>query len=217
MSDVIKTSLVTAVFAVVHSVLASRGAKQLAGRLIGERERDAFYRPFYVAQSLVTFGLLLLYARTLPERVLYQVRGPFALLMRAGQLAGLLHAFSAAYHAGILRLLGLNNLVAWLDGREIPPGPMAQGPEMDSSARLTIGGPYRWSRHPLNFSPLPVFWLAPRLTIRRLVFNLVATVYLVLGSLHEEERLRAVYGDAYAAYQESDIPFYWPRFFRSPM
>lgn len=52
------------------------------------------------------------------------------------------------------------------------------------------------------------------MTTQRLAFNLAATLYLVLGSLHEEQRLRTEYGQAYADYQESGVPFYWPRFRR---
>jgi protein-S-isoprenylcysteine O-methyltransferase Ste14 len=214
MSGAIKMGLATAAFAVVHSVLASQRAKKSAARWLGKGESDAFYRLFYIVQSLVTFGLLLWYGVSLPGRVLYEVRGPLVLLLRAGQALGLAHALYAAYHGGIARLLGLTQLSAWRRGGPIPSGPVAQGPERNSSSRLNIGGPYYWSRHPLNFSPLPVFWLTPRMTTQRLVFNVVATLYLVLGSLHEEKRLRAAYGEAYAAYQQSGIPFYWPRFRR---
>jgi protein-S-isoprenylcysteine O-methyltransferase Ste14 len=84
---------------------------------------------------------------------------------------------------------------------------------MEADGRLKIGGPYLLSRHPLNFSPLPFFWLIPVMTTRRLGFNLATTVYLVLGSVHEEVRLKAAYGQAYQDYLTSGVPFYWPRLF----
>jgi protein-S-isoprenylcysteine O-methyltransferase Ste14 len=44
------------------------------------------------------------------------------------------------------------------------------------------------------------------------VLNGVATLYFVLGSVHEERRLRASYGQAYRAYQHSTVPFYLPTY-----
>lgn len=61
MSEIIKISAVVAVFAVVHSALASLKAKRFAASLIGAGRQKAFYRLFYIAQSFVTFGLVLAY------------------------------------------------------------------------------------------------------------------------------------------------------------
>jgi methanethiol S-methyltransferase len=212
MSEIIKVSLAVVIFAVVHSLLASLKAKRIAAHLIGEKAQAAFYRLFYIIQSFITFGLVLAYIQKLPKRSLYHVRGPFALLLRAGQALGLLHACWAAYQVGLTRITGLSNLSAWWQDVPAPPEPVAQGPELEEKTELTIGGPFLLSRHPLNFSPFPVFWLTPHMTTRRLIFNLVGTLYLILGSLHEEKRLRTVYDEAYAAYQKSGVPFYWPQF-----
>ena len=62
----------------------------------------------------------------------------------------------------------------------------------------------------MNFAPVPIFWLWPRMTTGLLAFNTAATVYLVIGSLHEEARLQEAFGNDYAAYQESGVPFYLP-------
>jgi methanethiol S-methyltransferase len=75
---------------------------------------------------------------------------------------------------------------------------------------MRIAGPFRWSRHPLNFWPLPILWLHPRMTTNLLAFNAAATIYLVIGSVHEEARLRNAYGTDYIAYQQSEVPFYLP-------
>ena len=51
---------------------------------------------------------------------------------------------------------------------------------------------------------------APRL-------NTAATVYLVIGSLHEEARLRESFDDDYDAYLSSGVPFYVPAPARSAL
>jgi methanethiol S-methyltransferase len=206
----IRIALATIAYGVVHSILANRQFKAAVGRVVGEETQRRYYRAFYVAQSLVTFAILLVYARRLPARVIYEVRGPVAWLLRLGQVLGVLHATYAAWTVGIDYLIGLRS---WLGGRgerPLPPGPIAQGPELTEEGELAYGGPFLWSRHPLNLSPVPVFWLTPRLTDRRLVFNVVSTLYLILGSVHEEARLLAAYGERYAKYRESGVPFFWP-------
>ena len=201
----------TTLFAVVHSVLASRQAKMQAARLFGPRARNGGYRVFYLAQSVLSLALLLLYLKRLPDRVLYRVTGPLARLMNLGQLAAVLYAVFAAGQIGFAKVLGISSLGAWLTGQpEVLPEPEAQGPRLDDQGQMHATGPFAWSRHPLNFAPLPVFWLFPTMTLKLLVFNLAATVYFVLGSWHEETRLLAEYGASYSRYQAGPVPFYVP-------
>jgi hypothetical protein len=111
---------------------------------------------------------------------------------------------------GIRRITGLDSLLAWLGDGPVPPEPEAQGPALDAEGRRHALGPFARSRHPLNFAPLPVLWLWPRMTTSLLAFNTAATIYFVIGSLHEEARLRDAYGDDYDAYRTSGVPFYVP-------
>lgn len=207
----LKVAVATAAFAVVHSLLASDAAKDAAARLVGRRRRDGLYRAFYNTQALATFGMLVAFINRMPSRTLYRQRGRVAVAMRVGQMLGLVWAYRAAREVGIARLAGLPNVVALAAGEPIPQGPAAQGPERHPSGALSTGGPFRWSRHPLNLAPIAVFWLTPHLTTRRLAFNAVATAYFVLGSVHEERRLRALYGDDYDAYLQGGAPFFLPR------
>lgn len=211
-STFFKMFAATILFAAVHSAFASRRAKDTAARRFGARSRNAFYRPFFILQSLLTLGILGLAARNWKDRTLYQARGPLAWSMRLGQVAGLALATWTAGTVGFTRISGWNGLVRWLRGdRLVPPAPEAQGPALGPGGyRMRSSGPFRASRHPLNFAPLPILWLFPRMTVRLLAFNLAATVYLVLGSVHEEARLLHAYGKPYAYYRQSGVPFYIP-------
>ena len=206
----LKAALATAVFATVHSALASRQAKHAAGRLVGEERRDATYRVFYVAQSLCGFAGLVAFTASLPKRTVYRVQGPAAHLLRLGQAAGVMHLIAGLREIGVMRWAGLYNFAAWRTGGPIPEGPVAQGPELQVDGRLSTDGPFRWSRHPLNFSGIPIFWFTPHMTTRRLGFNLASTLYFILGSAHEEARLKEAYGDVYRGYLARDVPFFLP-------
>jgi hypothetical protein len=130
--------------------------------------------------------------------------------MHAVQAGALLYATAAAAQVGLRRITGLESLLAWLGDGPVPPEPEAQGPALDDEGRRHAAGPFAWSRNPLNFAPLPVLWLWPRMTTTLLAFNAAATVYLVVGSLHEEARLREAFGGDYDAYLRSGVPFYVP-------
>src|SRR4051794_37737450 len=119
--SMIKVAAATAAFGLVHSALSSRGAKRAAARTLGERNRNGLYRVFYLAQSVVTFGVLAAYIRRQPSRELYRVRGPLVGLMHAGQVAALVHATAAARQVGIRRILGLESLLCWLGDGPVPP------------------------------------------------------------------------------------------------
>lgn len=206
----LKVMAATAAFAVIHSALASREAKRAATKTFGERNRNGLYRVVYITQSAVTFALLAAYMRRQPNREIYRVRPPLSLLMHGAQAAGLAYANAAARQVGIARIVGLDSFVAWLGDGPVSPEPEAQGPALDEQGLVRHAGPFSWSRHPLNFAPLPILWLWPRMTTTLLAFNTAATVYLLIGSLHEESRLREVFGDKYIAYERSEVPFYLP-------
>jgi protein-S-isoprenylcysteine O-methyltransferase Ste14 len=215
-TSILKTCAATVLFAAVHSGLASGSSKAAARVLFGPSNADGVYRVLYIAQSFMTTGLLVAYVRRQPSVEIYRVRGPLAWAMHAAQTAALLHATAAAQQVGILRVTGLANLGAWLKGEEVPTMPEAQGPALDSNSVARAAGPFAWSRHPLNLSPVPVFWLWPRMTTTLLAFNVTSTCYLILGSVHEEQRLSEVDGAKYEAYREGGVSFFWPTRVISP-
>lgn len=210
LKSMLKVAMATAAFGVVHSLFASRTAKRAATRTFGERNRNGLYRIFYIGQSLVTFVLLAAYIRRQPSRQIYRVEGSLAFLMHAIQAGAVVYATAAARQVGMRRITGVESFLEWLGGGPVRPEPEAQGPALDEEGGNRAAGPFGWSRHPLNFAPLPIFWLWPRMTTNLMAFNTVATVYLVLGSLHEEARLREEFGDDYDAYMNRGIPFYLP-------
>jgi protein-S-isoprenylcysteine O-methyltransferase Ste14 len=87
--------------------------------------------------------------------------------------------------------------------------PDGQEPSPAGDGTMRTTGPLGYTRHPLNWSLLLLFWLQPRMTTRLLAFNLVMTAYLILGSLHAEAHMTRFYGDAYREYQ-NHVPFFAP-------
>jgi methanethiol S-methyltransferase len=195
-------------FAVVHSLLASRAAKDAVRRVAGDRVRDGLYRFIFAGHSWPWAGWLLWRTWHLPDRVLVEVPPPASWLLRAGQLACVGVAFAAGLIIGIPQFNGWPQVAAFLRHQDPAPEPGAQGPPLARDGEMRAVGPYRVTRHPANLALL-IFLLFPKITVRGLTVGILSAVYMVLGSIHEETRLRARYGAAYARYQQR-APFLLP-------
>lgn len=123
-----------------------------------------------------------------------------------GALRWLPRAFSAlalgAFVWGVRALrvfdpFGRIALQAHRRGRSLSPMPLA------------VRGPYLWVRHPLYSSMLVLIWSVPDATRDRLLFNLLWTVWIVLGTRLEERDLVADFGDRYRRYQQT-VPMLVP-------
>jgi hypothetical protein len=201
---------VAVAWAIVHSALASRQAKGAARRLVGPRRRNGLYRLAYVLQSFAATGAFALWFVRQPDRDLYRVRAPLSWLLYAGQLASLGVVFATLWAVGPTRISGLASFAQFVTGHEPEPEPEAQGPAPGPDGALRAVGPFRHTRHPDNLPILGVFWLFPRMTVNRATLAALGTVYAGLGSIHEDRRLGAAYGAAFAAYRRR-YPFFWPR------
>jgi methanethiol S-methyltransferase len=79
---------------------------------------------------------------------------------------------------------------------------------------FVIKGPYRWVRHPLYLFFTLMIWSSPDLTADRLLFNLLWTLWIVIGAVLEERDLVATFGDRYREYQQR-VPMLIPHYMRS--
>ena len=199
--------------ATVHSLLASRWAKDLVSRFAGPRRRNGLYRFLYNAHSVLLLVWAAWWFRRLPDRELYRAPSPWSWLIRAGQAVSL-GVVLATVRASGMPSTGIPQLRCFLAGSEPEPEPEAQGPPPAVERQeMAAAGPFRFSRHPSNLASITLFSLFPRMTANRAALAAVVTVYAVLGAIHEEHRLTRAYGAAYERYRRS-VPFLLPRISR---
>jgi len=74
---------------------------------------------------------------------------------------------------------------------------------------LVAQGAYRWVRHPMYFVVILMIWSYPVLTADRLLFNMLWTIWIVIGTVLEERDLTLKFGDDYREYQRS-VPMLFP-------
>lgn len=197
-------------FGVVHSLLASRRAKRLVERVFGERPARGGYRAAYNGVAVAMSAGLVAYVVRHRGPVVYALRGPAALLVRAGQLASVGVMVRASVAAGFPGLSGIGPVRSWRAGDPLRPMPDSQGPAERAPGDFTPTGAFLRTRNPLNFYAVPVLWLAPRATAGRVTLNAVATMYLLLGSWHANTMLAARHGEAWRPY-ERRVPLFVPR------
>jgi hypothetical protein len=202
--------LVCTAMAGTHSVLASKSAKDLAHRIVGPRYRNGLYRFAFNAKSVLFLAWAVWWFLRLPDREIYKVRAPWSWLFRAGQVASLGVLLSAVRTIGVLDFAGVSQLRSFLSGLDPDPEPEAQGPPLGVDGRMTTAQAFRFTRHPSNLGALGVFLFFPRITANRVTLATLVALYTVLGSLHEERRLRLAYGEPFEQYQR-EVPFFIPR------
>jgi protein-S-isoprenylcysteine O-methyltransferase Ste14 len=202
--------VVCALWAFIHSVLASKQTKDLARRVAGPRYRGGLYRVAYNVQAVASLVWAARWFSRLPDRELYRARPPLSWLLRVGQAASLGVLLSGVRVIGYMDFAGVARLRDFLSGLHPGPEPEAQGPPMGPDGEVVKAGAFRFTRHPGNLGALGFFLLLPRMTANRAVLTALVALYVVLGSLHEEYRLRVTYGGAYERYRRS-VPFLIPR------
>jgi protein-S-isoprenylcysteine O-methyltransferase Ste14 len=180
---ILLTFLAVTAYGALHSLLASLWAKRLAAKSLGPADRG--YRLAFNLVALITLFPVLAVPALQPGPELYRIRAPWVALTIAGQGLAL-----AALALGLLQtdpwhFLGLRQLVA---------------SESEAGPQLVVGGLYRWVRHPLYTAGLVFIWLTPWMTTSLLALNLALTVYIYVGSVFEERRLVAEFGQAYLDY-----------------
>ena len=201
---------ISTLWALIHSLLASKQAKDLVRRIAGPRYRDGLYRFAFNVQSVVSLIWAARRFARLPDRELYRVKPPWSWLFRVSQAASLVVLLSGVRVMGTLRFAGITPLRDFLTGREnIRCEPAAQGPPTGADHEVVRAGAFRFTRHPGNLGALGFFLFLPRMTANRAVLTALVALYVVVGSLHEEYRLRSAYGAAYERYRRV-VPFLVP-------
>ena len=202
--------LVCTALAAIHSLLASQPAKHFMRSLAGYRYRNGFYRFAFNAKSLLLLAWATYWFLRLPDREIYRVRAPWSWIFRVGQAASLGVLLSAVRVIGVLDFAGISQLRSFLAGLDPDPEPEAQGPPIGADGRMATAQPFRFTRHPSNLGALGIFLFFPRITVNRLTLTVLVAIYAILGSLHEERRLRIAYGEPFEQYRR-EVPFFVPR------
>lgn len=185
-------ALLCLIFFLQHSGMIRRSAKER----IAKRVPVIYYPALYsIASGAALFTLVLLWQPT--NQFLFRLHGPARWLSICLALVAV-----AGFAWGVLSLrwfdpFGTLPLKATLRGA--PPPPLA----------FVAQGPYRYVRHPLYLFMLLLIWSTPRLSTDQLLFNVLWTAWIIVGTKLEERDLLVDFGQTYRRYQLS-VPMLIP-------
>jgi methanethiol S-methyltransferase len=175
------------IYGLQHSWLASLQAKGFAERAF-RTPGQIFYRFFFVIVSVIStagYGALVI---LLPDTRIYLIPAPWVYLTLLVQLVSSLCLIASLLQTGAISFLGMT--------------PFFQPQKTTTVSKLNTSGFYKWVRHPIYFFSCIILWLMPIMTWNILAFAISATIYTLIGSLFEERKLVAEFGQAYLDYKK---------------
>jgi protein-S-isoprenylcysteine O-methyltransferase Ste14 len=186
------------VFFLQHSGMVRKSFHRYLKQYIPEAYMSAIYT---ISSGIVLFIVVVFWQET--SGALATVSGVFRFVMRLFFAASVAGFYWGIRSLGFFDPLGIRAIVYDLH-RKTP-----------KVVPLTIRGPYRWVRHPLYLFVLIIIWTNPDLTVDRLLFNVLWTGWIFIGTVLEERDLVSQFGEAYRQYQQK-VPMLIPvRFFPS--
>jgi protein-S-isoprenylcysteine O-methyltransferase Ste14 len=184
--------LLSILFFIQHSGMVRTSFRNRFAPIISSHYHPATYA---IASGIALGGLVLLWQPS--QTVLYQAEGLIRFLARA---ISVLAIVGFAWGVRALRsfdTFGLVPIKAHLRGEKL------------RSPTFIVRGPYLWIRHPLYFFTIVLIWSAPEVSSDRLVFNILWSLWIVIGSYLEERDLIAEFGKKYRDYQKT-VPMLFP-------
>jgi protein-S-isoprenylcysteine O-methyltransferase Ste14 len=155
----------------------------------------AMERSTFVLATCLCLGLLFWQWRPMTG-VVWQIEQPLArgVLLAVG-LAGWLLVLYSSFLIDHFDLFGLRQVVLYWGRR-----PYTHRPFVERSL-------YKWIQHPLMVGFLIAFWATATMTAGHLLFALVTTAYIVVGTRIEERDLARLLGDEYGQYRRRTARF----------
>jgi len=182
-----------AAWALLHSLLARDAGRRVLSRWVGAD----FVRIGYVVVAGLTLSGLLLAWRPVSGQV-WAATGAAAWVLSLLYVASLVALVFITLHFDYAEFLGLRRIADRVASRPTRP------------AALSVEGPYAYCRHPMYLAMLAAFWVGPVMTLGRLEFATLSTLYLLIGLRLEERNLRRELGPEYDLYC-ANVPMLAPR------
>ncbi len=181
-------------YCLIHSFLISIKFTNVISRLF--KKFYAFYRIFYIVISLILLIPLINYSEQISSEIIIEYSYPWN-IMRYVWGALLIFFWAFFFNYDSLSFFGIRQILnLWKENKKNSPN------------RIKKSGLLGLTRHPMYLTLIIYLWCQTfRLT--DLVVNIILTVYIIIGTKLEEQKLILEYGDEYLKYQQ-EVPMLIP-------
>lgn len=177
----------------IHSLMARSFFKNAIGRLVGED----LVKLVYVTIAGITQTAMIFFWRPLPG-VIWETSGPAYYALTALFLLSVGFISYSCLLLDYMEVLGVRAVIRRMNKQPRKPH------------RLLLRGPYAHCRHPVYLGTIAFLWIGPVMTTSRLIFAILGTAYLFIGTWLEEKNAAAEMGADWQRYREN-VPMWLPR------
>lgn len=184
--------MLSVVFFIQHSYMIRRSFRASLSNIIPSHYNDAV---FTIISSIVLVIIVVFWQPS--ATLLYELQGFPRWIARGVFFLSIAGIGWGVYALKSFDPFGRTAIRVHLSGKPLRP------------QQFSVYGPYLWVRHPLYFFVILLIWSCPDLTIDRLLFNLLWTAWIYIGTILEEKDLVSDFGDDYRQYQRK-VPMLIP-------
>lgn len=188
--------LLWAGYCAFHSYLISIRITDLMTRIL--KNYFAFYRLFYIVISFVLIVPLINYTAQIESNIIIVYTPPWSvvrLLVTWGSL--LIFAWAFFFNYDSLSFFGIRQILSF-----------GKPKKTDRSSEIKRNGLLGIVRHPMYFALILYLW-SQTFRVMDVVTNTVLTIYVLIGTKLEEDKLILEFGDTYVKYQR-EVPMLIP-------
>lgn len=185
-------SLLSIGFFIQHSGMIRKSFQSWSVQFIEKKYQGAL---FTISSSIALLLLIVFWQKSC--YTIASAHDSLRWILRAVYVVSIFGLFWGIRSLGSFNLFGLDPILQGIKGASA------------KSIRLRVRGAYRWVRHPLYLFCILTIWSCPDLTADRLLFNLLWTIWIIVGTILEERDLVELFGEDYRVYQ-TQVPMLIP-------
>ena len=183
-------------YCALHSYLISTGFTKLMTRLL--KNYYAFYRLFYIFISLILLIPLINITGQSDNNVIFIYNYPLSIVRNVLIIGSLLiFAWAFFFNYDSLSFFGIRQILNFRKKKKI-----------NHSEGIRKNGLLGIVRHPMYLALIIYLW-CQTFRVIDIVVNTVLTIYIIIGTRLEENKLVLEFGDSYTKYQE-EVPMLIP-------
>ncbi|RPI16383.1 MAG: hypothetical protein EHM58_11995 [Ignavibacteriae bacterium] len=185
-------------FCIIHSGMITQTATGFLKKKLGNYYR--YYRLFYNVVSLLVLVPIVIYSYSIKEEPFFTWEGYFLPVKYFLLAIGILLFILGSRHYSMSSFFGIAQIK-----ENTNHNLMNETGKLDSSGILGV------IRHPYYSGVLPLLWSSD-LDNTTLIINVILSIYIVVGTLLEEQKLVHEFGNEYIQYKKKVsmlVPFKW--------